>query len=251
MVRKRILFLLISAALYFFPSCGIPNYFDYESNIDFTANSISITNGQASIFLEPSIIVRILNSEITPIPTTPKIYLLYSISGTDSSNTSLISAFNSAYRSSISNYPSDYDGFIKRSLAPVSGADSVYFTLFPFHDVNGDQVNLTADIDDFLSDGNYNITITQRTVSDGFVLTLTYGNGNQIDLYRFNDDVFEYGITNYDNDSEDEFMQNQSDGDASEIVTPRIRVYLASTMGFRSYTNFMYAQMVEIANFTI
>ena len=73
----------------------------------------------------------------------------------------------------------------------------------------------------------------------------------ELDLYRFNDDIFEYGITNYDNDTDDEFMQDPDDGDASNIVTPRIRVYIASSMGFRSYTNFMYAQMVEIANFTI
>ena len=251
MKKRNIVSLFFIAALFFIQSCGIPNYFDYESNIDFTVNSVSMTDGTANIFLEPSILARIDNGEITPVPTTPKIYLLYSISGTDSSNTSLISAFNSAYQSSINNYPDDYDGFIKRSIAPVTGEDSIYFALYPFHNENGDQVNLTADISGFQSDGYFNISVSQQTVSDGFVIMLTYGNGETMALYRFNDDPFEYGITNYDNDSDDEFRQNLSDGDASNIVTPRIRVYLASTMGFRAYTNFMYARMVEIANFTI
>lgn len=251
MIRRRILSLLLLAALFFIPSCGIPNYFDYERNVDFKANNISVADNLAAIFLEPSIIARVENGDLRPIPFTPKIYLLYSISGTDSSNTSLISAFNSAYRSSISNYPSDYENFIKRSVAPVSGADSIYFTLFPFHDEDGDQVNLAADIYQFDSSGNYNIRVTQRTVPEGFVISLEYGDGNQMDLYRFNDDPFEYGITNYDNDSDDEFSQDSNDGNVQNIVTPRIRVYLASTAGFRSYTNFMYAEMIEIASFNI
>ena len=251
MIRKRTLSLLLTVALFLSSSCGIPNYFDYESNIDFTANSLSITNGQAELFLEPGILTQIEYGDITPIPTTPKLYLLYSISGTDNASSSLISAFNSAYRNSINNYPDEYDGFIKRSIAPVSGADQIYYTLFPFHDEYGTQINLTADVIDFSSDGSYRISVQQKPVDDGFVITLSYGDGLELDLYRFNDDIFEYGITNYDNDTDDEFMQDPDDGDASNIVTPRIRVYIASSMGFRSYTNFMYAQMVEIANFTI
>ena len=251
MIRRRFLSLLLMVALFLLPGCGIPNYFDYESDFDFTTQIVSTADSSAAIYLSPDILNRIGSGTIEPIPTTPRIYLLYSISGTDSSNTSLISAFNSAYRSSISSYPDDWDGFIKSRVAPASGEDSIYFALFPFHDEDNEQVSLTADMAGFDADGLYRIQVRQKSVEGGFVIELSYGNGETMDLYRYNDEVFKTGITNYDANSTDEFQQDRDDGDANKILSPRIRVYLASTMGFMHYTNFMYAKMIEIASFSI
>ena len=125
MIRRKVLSLLLTAAL-LFSSCGVPNYFDYTTDVSFKTQNISQADGRAAIYLDPSILDRIYDGALTPIPTTPKIYLLYSISGSaDSSSSSLISAFNSAYRSSINSYPSEYEDFITRNVAPSAGADTV------------------------------------------------------------------------------------------------------------------------------
>ncbi len=251
-MKRKKLFLFLFFVVVFF-ACGIPNYFDYTENVSFTIETISETNNQAAIFMDPAIIERIQAGEISVIPTTPKVYLLYTISGNDSANTYLISSFNSTYRGTINTYPDNYSSsrFIKRSVSPSgTSGDSIYFALFPFHDENGDLVSFDADIDEF-DDGYYNIQISyEQQSSGGYIFKLSYGDGNTMDLYRFNDKLFYTGITNYDTDSDDEFQQNTSDGDVSNIVTPRVRVFLASSVGFLHYTNFMFARMVEITNST-
>ena len=256
MIKRKILSLLLLAALSF-SSCGVPNYFDYTTDVSFKTQNISQADGRAAIYLDPSILDRISSGELTPIPTTPKIYLLYSISGSaDSSSSSLISAFNSAYRGSINSYPSDYDDFITRNIAPSAGADTVQYALYPFqyNDETGmeTQLNLSAIISSFSADGNYEISVTRTSLSNGeFVLTLEAPGYDPINLYRYNGKAFQTGITNYETDSDDEFNEYSSDASASSIVSPQIKVYLASSVGFRSYTNFMYAQMIEIASFSI
>ena len=256
MIRRKVLSLLLTAAL-LFSSCGVPNYFDYTTDVSFKTQNISQADGRAAIYLDPSILDRIYDGALTPIPTTPKIYLLYSISGSaDSSSSSLISAFNSAYRSSINSYPSEYEDFITRNVAPSAGADTVQYALYPFKYINEEgmeaQLNAAAVITAFSADGSYEISVTRTPLANGeFVLTFNAPGYEPIQLYRYNGKAFQNGINNYETDSDDEFNEYSGDASASSIVSPQIKVYLASSVGFRSYTNFMFAKMIEIATFSI
>ena len=259
MINRKCLSLLLAAALFIISACGVPNYFDYTADISFTAKGILQTDGTAQLYLDPNIIDRVRDGEISPIPTTPKLYLLYSVSGlADRSSTNLISSFNSSYRNSISNYPSSYEDFIKTNTAPSDGAQTVQYALYPFtyYPQGSDresQLNITAAISDFAADGSYDIKITQKSLGSGeFVLTLERNGQDPVDLYRFNGKTFRTGITNYETESDDEFSQYSSDASATTIVSPQIKVYLASSLGFRSYTNFLFAKMPDpIAVFNI
>ena len=224
-MRSKFIFLALSASLFLcLSACGIPNYFSYSST-DFEITNISGSGKSFDITVSPSIINRVTDGELSPIPQTPKLYLMYSISGT-SPTVSLESYMNSNFRGYIKSMSKTTLGS-STQYTPTGSTTSLTYKLFPFREIqsgsaSSDTYTGLIDFSQF-TDGE-SITFSFSLVNDpstanGKLIRLTAGDGTTVDLVRFNKDSFTGNIMDYNNASDSEFSTDQ---DASQMISPTV-----------------------------